>query len=678
MSAVSAQAAPAPPAEPAAQSPPADDAGTIVVTARHRNDDILGDVAVLGGQELASQVRSTIGETLAKQPGVTASGSGPNVSKPVLRGLSGDRIRILVDGIGSLDVSSSSSDHAVAINPLTADSIEVLHGPAALLFGSSAIGGIVNVVDSRIPRVIPDSPLSASGTLGYATAAHEKLANGEVNLPLGGGFVAHADAGWTSNDDLMTGGYILSAPLWQEAAASGDPAIRALAALKGRLPNSDGRTFEGAGALAYIDGGFNVGLSVTRHTAFYGVPVRFSLDPSIEAERTHIDVAQTRYDARAEIPFEGLFSALKLRGGYSDYQHQEIAADGAVGSTVISKGGEARADLLQRDRSGWGGISGVQLLDVRQRIDGDEQFLPPSRAIDLGLFTVQHIDLGPLRLAAGARVESARHSADASEVVGNPALSRHFTTVSLSAGVNYSLTSQWKVGLNVAHSQRAPSVEELYANGPHGGNASFELGDPNLTLERSLGVEATISHQARAIDLNGTLYASHYGNFLYQVPTGEVRNNLPVYAFRQGRADYLGFELSAQVPMGTLGGISWGLEGSADATRATIRNFGPAPLIPPLRLNGGITAERGPVSGRVEVEHDFGHSRIAPLETVTPGFTLVNASADWKPLAERPELTLTLALNNIFDAEARRSTSLLKDYAPLAGRDLRLTARFAY
>ncbi len=677
VSVVFAQVTP-PPAGGAAVSAPADDADTIVVTARHRNDDVLGDVAVLGGEDLASQVRTTIGETLAKQPGVTASGSGPNVSKPVLRGLSGDRIRILVDGIGSLDVSSSSSDHAVAINPLTADSIEVLHGPAALLFGSSAIGGIVNVVDSRIPRRVPDGPFHLDGSLGYATAAHEKQANGEIDVPLGGGLVAHADAGWTSNDDLMTGGYILSAPLRREAAASADPATHSLATLKGRLPNSDGRTFEGAGALAYVDDGLNLGFSVTRHTAYYGVPVRYSLDPAIAAERTHIDVGQTRYDARAEVPIGGLFSAIKLRGGFSDYQHREIAADGNVGSTVISKGGEARADLVQRDRGGWGGVTGLQHLDIRQRIDGDEQYLPPSRARQWGLFSVQHVEAGGLRLEAGARVERSTQSADASAVVGNPAMARRFTSLSLSAGASYEIAPQWKLGLNLARSQRAPSVDELFANGPHGGNASFEVGDPNLKLEKSLGGEATLSHHSAAFDLSATLYASRYDNFLYQVPTGEIRADLPVYAERQGRAAYSGFELSAQAKLGSAGGVKWGFEAAADATRATIRDFGPAPLIPPLRLNGGITAERGPVSGRFEVEHDFAQNRITPLETVTPGFTLVNASADWKPLAERPDLILSLALNNIFNVEARRSTSLLKDYAPLAGRDLRLTARFNY
>ena len=272
--------APADPATPAAATPPSpgdasgssqsqsriaappnpDDA--IVVTGRRRRtDDVLGDVAVLSGPSLAENVRPTIGETLSSQPGVTASGSGPNVAKPVLRGLAGDRIRLLTDGIGSLDVSSSSSDHAVAINPLTAESIEILHGPAALIYGSSAIGGVVNVLDARIPRRTPSPPLSANAIAGYATAANERLVSGQANVPIAGHWVAHADASWTKNDDLRTGGYILAEPLRRQALASPDADIRALAGLKGDLPNSDGRSFEAAGALAYVDGGLNFGAS---------------------------------------------------------------------------------------------------------------------------------------------------------------------------------------------------------------------------------------------------------------------------------------------------------------------------------------------------------------------------------------------------------------------------------
>ena len=654
-------------------------ASDIVVTGRRtRSDDVLGDVSVLGGADLAAAVRPTLGETLASQPGVSTSGSGPNVARPVLRGLSGDRIRILTDGVGSLDVSSSSSDHAVAINPLTADSIEVLHGPAALLYGSSAIGGVVNVVDARIPRRLPVGGMSAQGILGLGSAANERLANGEVNVAFGGHVVAHADVNWTGNDDLRTGGFVLARALRRAAAASPDADVRALAELKGDLPNSDGRSFEGAGALAYIDGGLNIGASVSRHSAFYGVPVRYSLDPAVEAERTHIDVHQTRYDARAEIPLGGALKQVRLRGGYSNYNHAEVGDDGEIGSRIFSKGGEARVDLVQHDHEHWGGTSGGQFVDIRQHIEGDEQFLPPTRQRTLGLFTLQHGDLGKFRIEGGARFERNLLDADASSVVGNPDLKRRFSTLSLSAGASYALAPEWKLGLNLARSERAPSTEELFASGPHGGNASFQIGDPDLGTERSLGFEASIKHKGRAIDASFTFYGTRFANYLYQVPTGEVIDDLPVYQAREGRASYIGFEAQAEARLGAMAGIDWGFELVGDATRATIRNVGPAPLIPPLRLQGAVTGRHGNVGGRLEVERSSAQHRTAAFETRTAGFTLVNAAIDWQPLADKPVLSLSLAANNIFDVEARRHSSLLKDYAPLAGRDVRLTAHIKF
>jgi iron complex outermembrane receptor protein len=664
----------APPIAASDTPAPAGDGQAIVVTGmRVRSDDILGNVQVLGGDNLLRDVRPTIGETLAKQPGVATSGSGPNVARPVLRGLSGERLLILTDGIGSLDVSASSSDHAVAIDPLTAESIEILHGPAALLYGSSAVGGVVNVIDARIPRHEPEGPISLKALAGYATAANEILTNGAIDVPLGGHFVVHANASYTHDDDVRTGGYILSRPLRERASASADADIRAIADLKGDLPNSDGRTFEAAGSLAYIDGDTNMGFSIAHHTALYGVPVRYSLDPGIEAEQTHIDVHQTRYDARVEFGLPGPFERVKLRGAYSDYHHDEVDDDGAIGSSVFSKGGEVRADLVQRDSGGWGGQTGVQFLDVRQHIDGDEQYLPPVQSQTLGLFSVQHLHRGPFRAEVGGRFEHTDLSASASAVVGNRDLERSFSTFSGSLGGSHDIGAGWRAGLNLARSVRAPSVDELFADGPHGGNASFELGDPDLSPEKSLGFEATISHTGQGFNLSATAYGSHFSNFLYQAPTGEVRDDLPVYASREGRAIYTGFEIQADADIGGAAGFKWSIEGQADATRVRIRGFGPAPLIPPLRLKGAISASRAAIAGRVELEHDFTQSSTAPLELPTAGFTLVNASVDWHPLADRPDLTLSLAANNLFDVEARRSTSLLKDYAPVAGRDVRLT-----
>ena len=653
------------------------DADIVVTGQRRKTEDVLGGVSVLDGADLTQAIRPSIGETLTRLPGVSASSFGPTASRPVLRGLSGDRVRVLTDGIGSFDVSSSSADHAVAINPLTADRIEVLRGPAALPFGSSAIGGIVNVIDSRIPRRA-EEPLHADATLGYATAANERSAALAVSVPLVSHFVIHGDASWNKSDDLRTGGHILSGDLRDEARASADPEIQALADLKGDLPNTAARATDIAGGIAYVDGGLNAGVSISRHTALYGVPIRFSLDSSVEAEAPTIDVGQTRVDARAEVPLSGFFSQLRFRAGGARYQHDEIEDTGDVGSTFFARGGEGRLDLVQANRSGWEGVTGIQGLKKHIFIEGDEKFLPDSRQKQFGIFTLQSFEKGPLRIEAGVRYEWSKLTAQEDADIGNPDLVRNFNALSLSAGATHDLGGGWKVGLDVARSVRAPSIDELYANGPHGGTQAFERGDPDLDTERSLGLEASVKHSHGPVNLTATAYYSRFSSFIFQAATGEVEDGLPVLSYRQGHADYYGFEFEADSQLGSALGVDWGLEAVADYTRATIRDFGPAPQIPPLRLLGAVTGKHGPINGRIEAERAFAQDRTADLETRTPGYTLLNASIDWHPLADRPDLTLGISANNIFDVVARRHASLLKDYAPLAGRDIRLTARFEY
>jgi iron complex outermembrane receptor protein len=651
----------------------------IVVTGvRRSTKDVLGGVSVLDAADLTREIRSSIGETLARQPGVTSTSFGPTASAPILRGLSGDRVRVLTDGIGTLDLSGSGPDHAITINPLTAERIEVLRGPTALLFGSSAIGGVVNVVDARIPRHMPDGPVGGDALLSYGSAANERSANLSLNVPIAGHFVAHADGNWSKSDDLRTGGYLLSDALRDEARASADPDIRALADLKGTLPNTAAKSTEAAAGLAYVDGGLNVGFSVTRHHSKYGVPIRFSLDPDIEAEAPTIDAHQTRFDGRAEVPLSGVFSQMRARGGVSKYHHDELNAEGGIETSFYSRGGEGRVELVQTERSGWGGTSGVQYLDRNARIRGEEKFLPDSRQRQAGIFTEQSYVAGPLRVEGGLRVEFSRLTAEDDAQLGTSAQERKFTTVSGSLGTSYEIMPNWRAGLTASSSTRTPSIDELFANGPHGGSQAFEIGNPDLDPERSLSVEASLRRSGGPINLAANLYYSRFSNFIFQASTGAIEDDLPVYSYNQGRAKYYGFELQADGKFGEALGIRWGGEASADAVRATIRGFGPAPQIPPLRLLGALTGSRGQFDGRVEVEHALKQDRTAPLETPTPGYTLVNTSIDWHPLAARPELSLSLAANNIFDVVARRHSSLLKDYAPLAGRDIRLTARVGF
>ena len=666
----------APPPEVEAAHPDQDSA--IVVTGVRRNaGDVLGGVSVLDQADLVRDVRPSIGETLSKQAGVSSTSFGPTASAPILRGLSGARVRVLTDGIGSLDLASSGPDHAIAINPLTAERIEVLRGPSALLFGSSAIGGVVNVIDTRIPRHVPDGPVGANVLANYGSAADERSINAGVDVPLGGKFVAHADGSYSKSDDLRTGGHLLSRDLRDQALASPDADIRALADLKGDLPNTGAKTIDLAGGVAYVDGAWNIGVSVGRHNSRYGVPIRFSLDPAIEAEAPTIDAHQTRGDVRIQVPVGGFFSRAALRGGIAKYEHDEIEDTGEIGSSFSSKGGEGRIELIQSERSGWGGTSGAQYLDRNARIRGEEKFLPDSRQKQAGLFTLQTLIRGPLRLEVGGRVESSRLSADADDQLGTEAMSRNFTTWSGSLGGTYELVPGWRAGLNLSSSARSPSVDELFANGPHGGSQTFERGNPDLDPERSLSIEATLHHAAGPVHLTGNLYYSRFSNFIFQGATGEIEEDLPVYEFRQGQANYYGFELQADAKFGRALGIDWGGELVADAVHAKIDDFGPAPLIPPFRVLAALTGAIGEVDGRLEIERTAAQNRTAPNETSTPGFTLVNAAIDWHPLSDKPELTLSLAGNNLFDVVARRHSSLLKDYAPLAGRDIRLSARLA-
>jgi iron complex outermembrane receptor protein len=257
-------------------------------------------------------------------------------------------------------------------------------------------------------------------------------------------------------------------------------------------------------------------------------------------------------------------------------------------------------------------------------------------------------------------------------------MSRKFTTVSASLGGQYEFSPGWRAGLTVARSARAPSIDELFANGPHAASQSFEIGDPTLDPERSIGIEASVRGTRGPVKFTGNLYYTHFGNFIFQTPTGAIQDELPVFQYRGGKANFLGFEAQLEAKLGQALGINWTGELQADAVRATVKNFGPAPFMPPLRVLAALSGERGQFDGRLELERAFAHDRTAPVETDTPGYTMVNAALDWHPLAAKPELNLSLAANNIFDVEARRSTSQLKDFAPLAGRDIRLTARLGF
>ena len=446
----------------AAEAPPADDvhggASTeIIITAPYNRDReaVLAGTSVLTGTALTRELRLTIGETLAHLPGVSATSFGPNASRPVLRGFQGERVRVLKDGIGSIDVSNTSVDHAVVVNPLTSERIEVLRGPAALLFGSSAIGGVVNVLDSRIPRRVPEHAVHVDVIGTYGSAAQERTGFGQVDLPIGGKFVVHVDGSYAKTGDLDTGNFILSKPLRAQAATSADPDIRDLATLRGKLPNSAATTWEVAGGAALILDGGTIGASFSHYDSLYGVPVRYSLDPAIVAEQVRLKLKQDRADLRAEVNVGGGFlDTIRFRTAFADYQHQEIDDTGAVGTTFLNKSVESRLEFAQAKRGNWRGAFGAQLAIRDFNVIGAEAFVPENTTQQFGVFTLQEIDAGPFKAEAGARYERTNLSAVASPTIGNPDLRRNFSAVSGSLGASYALAEGVRIGDRIAHRAR--------------------------------------------------------------------------------------------------------------------------------------------------------------------------------------------------------------------------------
>lgn len=653
----------------------------IVVTgvfARDRSD-ILSGTSVLTAEELARELRPTIGETLSRQAGVSATSFGPNASRPVLRGFQGERVRVLADGIGSFDVSNTSVDHAVVINPLTADRIEVLRGPAALLFGSSAIGGIVNVIDSRIPRSVPDEGIHIDAIGTYGNAANERSGGTRIDVPLGDKLVVHFDGTYTKTGNLRTGGFILTPALRLAGIASGDPDIADLADLKGKLPNSAGRTWEVAGGAALITSSGNLGFSVSRYDSLYGIPVRYSVDPAVEGEEVRLDVNQTRVDFRSQVnPSSDFLEAIKFRGGYADYKHNEVGDTGEIATTFMNRGWEGRLEFVQRERNGWKGAIGGQFFLRNLNIIGEEKFLPKSETQQFGLFTLQSFDLGAFRAEAGGRVERSILSANADVDLGNPNLRRSVAAVSGSLGGSVEVASGWRLGLNMSYTERAPSAEELFANGPHAGTQAFEVGDPTFAKEKSTGMEATFRGKGEGYRVSASLYHSWFKGFIFESPTGMVEDGLPVFQFSQADARYYGAEFEASLQVTQLGSYALSLDGIGDVTRATIKGGGNIPRIPALRLLGGLEAKADTTNGRIEVEWVDGQNRISTSETATNGYTMVNVSIEFKPFGTNNPSSITFSANNIFDVNARRHASFLKDYAPLAGRDLRVTFRAGF
>lgn len=660
----------------------------IVVTALRRTsrEDSISGVAIVRAEQLVANLRPGLGDSLTHTPGVSATSFGPSASRPVLRGLQGERVKLLSNGIGSIDVSNTSVDHAPVVNPLLAQRIEVLRGPQSLLYGSSASGGVVNVIDRRIPTAVPDEPVHLSAMGGFGSAASERMGAMAAEVPLGNSWVGHVNGSWLKTDDLRIGGHALTPALREKALASSllPPAsgseevdFAANAALNGTLPNTASETWTVGAGVAYVTDSGNIGVAYSRYDSTYGVPVRLATAPGEEQEAPRIKLRQDRIDARAEVvPNGDLIEKLAFRFAYGDYVHSEIEPDGTVGTTFSSKGMEGRFEVVQADRGGWKGVTGTQFVIRDFNVVGEEAFLPKNSTEQVGLFTLQQFESGPWSVEGGARFEHTRQASkpDASHPEFFSGL-RTFSTFSAALGGAYDLAPGVKLALNGSHTERAPSAEELFAHGPHAGTSSYEVGDPDLKTERVWALEGILRANLGGLRFEGSVFHNWYTNFVYEARMETLVDGLPEYRIRQAGARLYGFEAEVAATLAKVSDWTISANGLVDYVHAEIDSVGPAPRIPPLRVLGGLTAGSPKLDLGFEVEHVFAQNRVAAYETTTPDHTLVSLSATWRPLGEHGPLSLILSGNNLFDVNARRHASYLKDYAPLAGRDIRVTAR---
>lgn len=683
---------------------------TIVVSAAGLERlDVLAGTSVLEGNALQRDLESQIGDTIAKLPGVSTSGFAPGASRPILRGLSGERIRILTDGVGSIDASAVSDDHSGTVDPLIASSIEVLRGPAALLYGSQAIGGAVNVITKRIPPSIPDEPVHFDGLVGFDTASDRVEAGASIDWRLSSELAFHIDGSHRYTDDLEIPGYVgtpaLRAKLLDAAAEEEEEGhldeaeeFREGANAQGVLPNSFTRTSTAGVGFAWHSGQNMFGVSADHYDTTYGVPglpgvghVHAEESSGIEGganeDEAHeeegpvsIGMKRNRIDARGAIDLgEGFFDLVQAKFGYSDYTHTEFEGT-ETGTKFDVEGVEGRVEFIQSNRNGWGGSIGMQYSNVDFEANGEEAFVPPNTTENWALFAVQQFDIGALGLQAGARYERSNVDVDFTDGTN---LSRNFDAFSGSVGVSYALLEgiedDLRIGINGSRAERAPVAQELVADGPHVATQAYEIGDQSLDVEGAWGLEGYIRGSIGQALVSASIYHSWFDGFIYLEESDVAPiDGLEVFNFLQQDAKQFGVEGQVTVPVVDTDGFRLLADLRGDYVRATLDDGSPVPRMPPLSGLAALEAQVGHFDIRGEVEAFAKQDRVSEHETPTDGFTFVNASVAWHPFEGQQNLTVLAQVDNIFDEEGRRATSFTKEYTPLAGRNFKLSARVSF
>ena len=661
-------------AESTVPEPVAAPRNTIVITGNPLGqEEVAAPVSVLSGDQLVLKRGSSLGETLDGMPGMSSSYFGPNANRPVIRGQDGDRIRVLSNAGASLDASSLSFDHAVPIDPLVVERVEVLRGPASLLYGGSAVGGVVNAIDNRIPRDRIDA-VSGAAEVRFGGAAGERGASGLVETG-GNGFALHADGFWRKTDDLRV-------PAFDRPIDGGGTERRK------RVVNSASDAQGGAlGGSLVGDHGY-LGASIDTYRNVYG-PVAEE-DVSIHMRRNKLALAGELRD------IGGFITTVRGQLGYTDYQHQEVEGTGAVGTTFKNKGTDARFEAVHRALPLGGGelqgVFGLQAENSEFAALGEEAFVPTTRSRQLSLFALEQWGLGKdLQLSAGLRGERVNvdsdGDADPAAPRFGPAQQRSFTPRSASVGAVYHLAPQWELSGSWAYTERAPTSYELYANGVHAATTTYERGDLQQAKERGRNVDLALQWKQGPNHLKLGAFASRFSNYIALVRSSDpdfvddTGASFPVYDFRGVSARLYGMELEGGWRVLKNAAQTVSLDGHLDWVRGDNLSTGePLPRIAPLRATLGLNWEHAAWTARAEVQRAQRQSRVPSDDVATPGWTQINLSASYKTQLGGKDAMLFVKLNNLGNQLAYNAATIatVRELSPLPGRALMAGLRVAF
>lgn len=641
----------------------------VVVTASpfdKTGDTLTQPASVLTGEALRRKATTTLGEALKDQPGMSSASFGPGVGAPVIRGQSANRVKVMQDHLGTGDVASSSPDHANSVDPLLAERIEVLRGPATLRYGNDAIGGVVNVIDNRIP----DQPLDGiegAAELRYQSGNEQQA--GVAFIQGGNGrFAWHLNGMTLDGNNLDIPGEAHH-PSVHEAGEAEEEEV------SGVVENTDqeSASYSLGGSVQYDNGFFGLAVSESRNN--YGIPPGAHEHPDAhEAEgEVHgeefirIDLQQSRYDLKGEHRFGGEWAEkLSYRLGYSDYQHTELEGQ-ETGTRFLNKAWEGRAELVHRESDALRGALGLQYQTRDYSAVGEEAFIPRSDIDNLGLFALQEYSLDHWVLELGLRGEW-------SEIAPDGLQARDFNTLSLSGAAHWHLSDASHLTLSLARAQRAPAVEELFSNGPHLAEQNYILGDETLDPETSQNIELAY-HYEGPLHLQINLFNNQIDDFIYKANTGLKQDELPVYQYSQEDAHFYGAEAALGIPFAQ----HWELSLFGDTVRAALDRGGDVPRVTPPRVGLALAYSTERLNAELRTTRVDDQQQPGEGELAVDGYTRLDLSASYQlDLAGQRSLLLFLRGNNLTDEEIRNASSFLRAYAPEPGRSLEVGLRYGF